>query len=284
MATQFTYTKTPVNLDRLTNEIRASAITIALDYCNYEETTLTIYFKANLLAEDVTILDGIITAHTGEPIPYSPSPVNADGIPLTIFPIVDNYKRPEHRRIMTRPEWYFSAFALDWTTAVYNSLYNRNPDGNTWETCTDMGDGVMKFFDDTGTELVKGESESENDFNDRLTVNCVKTCIDFEKQSDHDVMGGMLYIENTPTNRAYFWAVMAPDIPREYGGSVNFLGRGMNLKMVAPQVPHFYNAESSATIYYDTTYHSGKLRLIAMHAVGEKIGLQLVLVSYGSGG
>ena len=57
-----------VDLDSLTEQIRSSEITIALDYIleytTYEEN----FFKAELPPADVSILDQIVASHTGEPL------------------------------------------------------------------------------------------------------------------------------------------------------------------------------------------------------------------------
>lgn len=52
-----------VNLDNLTDEIRSSSITIALDYISTSGTTVDIVFKAALSVGEETILDGIVAAH-----------------------------------------------------------------------------------------------------------------------------------------------------------------------------------------------------------------------------
>jgi hypothetical protein len=64
----FTYTKTPVSLDRLFLEISNSSITIAVDIpcTSMLGEQLTIAFKADLPDADKTALDAIVAAHTGE--------------------------------------------------------------------------------------------------------------------------------------------------------------------------------------------------------------------------
>jgi len=55
-----------VDEDRLTLEIRSSAIVTALDHINVGNNNIFIYFKVELDSKDKTTLDGIIAAHTGE--------------------------------------------------------------------------------------------------------------------------------------------------------------------------------------------------------------------------
>jgi hypothetical protein len=64
-------TETPnkkVDSGALIEEIRESAITIAVDSVVAMDNDLTINFKASLSSEEQTMLDGLVGAHTGEPI------------------------------------------------------------------------------------------------------------------------------------------------------------------------------------------------------------------------
>lgn len=63
------YTKSGAALDRLTEEIRNSAIKVALDYINLLDNQLTIHFKDELTTEDQAILDAIIENHSCTPLP-----------------------------------------------------------------------------------------------------------------------------------------------------------------------------------------------------------------------
>lgn len=66
MAT-YSFVKSTVNSDALTNEIRSSPIVTALDYVTYvPPTALDITFKGTLSAGDQTILGSIVSAHTGD--------------------------------------------------------------------------------------------------------------------------------------------------------------------------------------------------------------------------
>lgn len=78
---QYQYTKSPVNLPRLELEIQESAIITALDHMNYSTPTLDVYFKADLSQGDETILDALVVAHSGEPLPDS-NPTTSDGYPI----------------------------------------------------------------------------------------------------------------------------------------------------------------------------------------------------------
>lgn len=82
-ATSYVYAMTAflndaVAIDRLTLEIRQSSITVALGGIGVDDGNCTITFKAVLTAPEVTVLDGIVAAHTGLVLP---DPVNTEGVP-----------------------------------------------------------------------------------------------------------------------------------------------------------------------------------------------------------
>ena len=74
MDTKYTYsisTDFPnhkVDPSRLQAEIRASAIVTAQDYISTSGDACDVYFKADLSVGDKTLLDGIVAAHSGEPL------------------------------------------------------------------------------------------------------------------------------------------------------------------------------------------------------------------------
>lgn len=58
-----------VSVDRLTQEIQSSEITIVLDYINTYNSYVDIFFKAELPTNDKLLLDGIVANHSGELLP-----------------------------------------------------------------------------------------------------------------------------------------------------------------------------------------------------------------------
>lgn len=192
----------------------------------------------------------------------------------------DPEMKPYMTQSMTKLDWYYSPHSLDFYTAKAGSLYNRKHDGALIDDGTDPGDAWMQFYNASGTELVQGESESDEDYQTRLSTDCVKTIMSWEKQESFDVLGAYLYIKSSPASRAYFWVVAAPDIPYENGGSKPYMGRGLNLQMMAPGVNHYFDAKTTKTVGYDTVYHSGKVAAVVKHGAGEQIGLQLIFICY----
>lgn len=80
-ATKYTYSisgdfpNAKVSLDRLSEEIQTSPIVTALDYVNAAGDDCDIWFKDALSGGDETLLDGIVAAHSGEPLPEAATPI-----------------------------------------------------------------------------------------------------------------------------------------------------------------------------------------------------------------
>ena len=109
MASQFIFTistdilSANCNADRLDEEIRNSAITVALDGVKIVGDTVTIDFKADLSAGEETILDGdatgpaggLIGSHSGVPLP---DPLTENGVPVVHF---DSPAEPDGKLLVT---------------------------------------------------------------------------------------------------------------------------------------------------------------------------------------
>ena len=97
-ATKYTYsisTDFPngvVATDRLTVEIQDSTIITALDYINTSGDDCDIWFKAAISAGDETTLNGIVAAHSGEPLPYMQ--FDANGNLITTMPYTTSASYP----------------------------------------------------------------------------------------------------------------------------------------------------------------------------------------------
>lgn len=64
---KYEYQLNSVNLSQLETEIKNSTITIALDYIDYSQPNLDVYFKASLTSAEETELTAIINAHDPQP-------------------------------------------------------------------------------------------------------------------------------------------------------------------------------------------------------------------------
>jgi hypothetical protein len=125
---------------------------------------------------------------------------------------------------------------------------------------------TVKLFDSEGDEIT-----------DPLYANqAVKTVLDFEPPYDYEVIGGQVQQHTQPTENIRVWVVGAPDIPKAWGGSKEFIG-GLNLKFIAPSDYIEADGRVSKFMKYNAELHTSKLRFIVEHPVGQEHEILLSL-------
>jgi hypothetical protein len=77
----YIFTKTPLDVERLQNEIHSSAITKALESVTALASEVTITFKEALPDNDIIILNNLVNAHTGEPLEVPPPQIEVTSLP-----------------------------------------------------------------------------------------------------------------------------------------------------------------------------------------------------------
>jgi hypothetical protein len=173
--------------------------------------------------------------------------------------------------------WHFEPRVMKFCSGLAGSLHNKKFDGNTLDTCTDIGDVTLKFYDDDGAELVQGEQESDQDYQTRLTSDCTKTVCDWHATYDQEIISAMFNVKEAPTSgRAYAWCIIAPDISAQYGGSVPFIQGGIDLSYAAEKCCVKIDGRVSKRLNYDPTYKSNKIRLMVLHDTGVHVHLQIL--------
>lgn len=175
----------------------------------------------------------------------------------------------------TKSGWHYEPRSINFVTCKPSSHYNRKHNGGSIAAGTDYGDAVLRLWDASDVELVKGAEESAEDFQTRVTANCTKTCLDWHPTYQLEIVGGMLQVLEPPTTDAYMWAIIAPDIPEAYGGSVPFLAGGFNLKFFKSGSIEHYDGRSAKLINPDFVYNSSKFRIVVKHEPGVQIGIQV---------
>jgi len=66
---EYDYTKTPVAINALTQQIATSGISTSLDYITTYGSALSIFFTGTLSTGDKTTLDSVVAAHNGVALP-----------------------------------------------------------------------------------------------------------------------------------------------------------------------------------------------------------------------
>jgi hypothetical protein len=196
------------NAQKLDGEIRDSDITVALSHIEGTETSVTIFFKAALSEADESILIQIIDEHENIPLPdgpqevkvvYDPAQRDSDGAVLS-------------RIKMSRPKREFQIFCFELKTASLEPFCKKN-DGS------DIPFVSVKLLDASGEETLD-------------PLDAVSTVVSWQTDYSFEIIGAKLFQAENPSQDVRLWVIAAPDIPHEFGGSVDHVQGGMNLRMI----------------------------------------------------
>jgi hypothetical protein len=148
-------------------------------------------------------------------------------------------------------------------TANLASVKSVDTDGTVFTDVT------YKLFDSDGDETL-------------VPAEAVKTQVDLEPTYLVEVLGGVIDLPKelwrNATDRTGLWwaaAILAPDVPRNLGGSKPFL-TFTNLELRANS-EIIFDGVATKSVPYDPTYHSGKMRFIVLHPVGEVKPFQVTI-------
>jgi hypothetical protein len=199
---------------------------------------------------------------------------------MIFIPERDEQGHIQYKNVIALDEYHYEPRSLDFVTSKLNSLYNRKHDGGLISNGTDYGDALLKFYDSNDTELVQGESESDIDYQARLTANCGKTYLEYTPDFDYAIRSGTFMLREEVSYDAYFWCVLAPHISEEYGGQVPFLSGGYNLSFFPAKSYINMDGVATAIVKKDLTYYSHRIGLYVKHNAGDQIGIQMIYEHY----
>jgi hypothetical protein len=243
----YAFTKSPCSIDRLTQEIQQSSIVTALDYITLSGSTLSVYFKVSLSSTDETTLNGLITAHSGEPLPQNDIanvklveditvPKDSDGSPLS-------------RLKITKSGWTYQSINFEIQTST-NS-------GGVY--CKDENGDSLNYF----TYVMKDVNGSTTTTN----ADAVKTIVDMELPYDFELIKGSIRQKERPTTDIYYHCIIVPDISYASGGS-RVLIRCVDLGFISPDERIEADGKSPKLLSYNATYHTNKIRFVFNHNAG----------------
>ena len=106
-------------------------------------------------------------------------------------------------------------------------------------------------------------------------TNCVLTCIEFElPDEDYEVLGGTIYMDNTPLNDFKVYVVGVPDVPAGSGGRKQMV-RMINMKTVGKK--YIVDGRASKAMVFEPTYHTSKLGFYIAHNAGVSEKVHIIL-------
>lgn len=243
-----------LNSDILAAEIRASAITVALDHIDSSGSDVSIVFKSSLSEPEISILAAIAAAH---------APL---ALPLSDFPIV--------RSAITKTGWHYEPRVLQFSLGKTSSLRSQNPSGSS------KNDATLHFWDANGDELLPDGPETEEAFAARVFSSATKTLLRWEPAYDRELIGGSLQVRAVPTVDIMCWALIAPDIPSNLGGSVPFIDGGLNLSFLGQSRRFDMNGRGAKLIKYDPVHHSGAMAIVVLHPANTDLDIQMIFEQY----
>lgn len=179
--------------------------------------------------------------------------------------------------------WHFEPRALKFTCGTYNSLVNKRLDDFNISNCSDIGDVTLKFYDEDGNQLTKGETETDEEFQIRLDSDCTATFMDWWPDYDMEIISAMFGIKNPPTgdDQCHAWCLICPDIAREYGGSVPFVDGGIDLSFAAEKCCIHLDGRCSKRLNNCRSFpYTNKIRLGLIHSPGVKTAFQVLFEHY----
>lgn len=189
-----------------------------------------------------------------------------------------------NRSIYNPPGWHFEPRCIKMTTGKYKSSHSKKFDAYNINDLSDVGDVTQKFFESDGTELVKGETESDEEFQSRLDSDCTCTIVDWWPNYDCELISALFSVKNPPDttqNQAcYAWCIIAPDIPAAYGGSVPFVQGGMDLSFAADKCCVKIDGRCSKRLNNDRIYATNKIRFALVHTIGLKTSFKVLMEYY----
>jgi len=163
---------------------------------------------------------------------------------MTWIPVFDSNGLPLFKNQVVGDTWHYEPRCFDYLVGKYNSLYNRKRDGNgSVASAEDYGDAEMKFYDSSAVELVKGESETEEEFQTRLTSNCYMTDVIWTPTYDRKCIGAKIQIKNIPSWNAYLWTDV--DLTLAEMGFIPYLAGGLNLGFMAEGIAYQIDARTA---------------------------------------
>jgi len=235
------------NSDSLTTEIEVSSITVAFDHIDTAGDDCDIWFKAALSEGEETTLDGVVAAHQGVAPPHNAE--TEDGRSVVRQTIVN-------KAVTFRPR------AITCYTADPSKLHNCDPAGVDYEDVT------VKCYKANGDEITQAPY-----------TDAVKTVLDFEPAYYYEMIGGGIDIPTTITGGTtdlwYGACVGVPDIPAEYGGSIDLMNE-LNMEADRDGIL-LLDGRGVLGLEYSATLHTNKIRFIFKHPAGESKRLLLML-------
>jgi len=248
---QYTYVKNPVSTIGLTEEIRASSISVALERIDTVGSTLDIFFRAALSFDENLTLNSLVESHSGQ-FQSTVNPTDREGAMII-------------RTKAAAAGWSFQLHSLEFTTAKLGGYYNKQVNPTTGVE-TDLGFCTYKLFDPQGVEITSEENEGA----------AVHTRLDWKVNHDMEVRGTVYTHSANALQDCRLYVIAAPGI-----ANIAFGQGGLNLKHVPGG--QAFTAEGGTAKFLSATLPIvgvNRFRLLFKHPAGFQHSGQLHFMLY----
>ncbi len=192
------------------------------------------------------------------------------GKAINLLKQIDAYNRdgegnPYYKQMFSQGSKKFRARCAVFTTGEYDSLVNIDSDG------MDLGDMELHFFNSSRTEIVKGEEESDEDFQTRLDSDCKFTWLYLTHPTAFGIAKGRFMYKGIVSGEFHNWLEFCPHLPKAYGGSVPCLEGAFPLDML--NQGDFYTMDGCTCLLMDIdeVYYSHRIGHKIEHEIADKI-------------
>lgn len=209
-----------------------------------QHTELSTWQSTDKVIQDITSLDLLI----GDGTTYKQT--SAEAVAYLLGAETgpnDPTGRPIVRTAATISGWRaeFHSFRVTTSTGVYS----KDRAGNDTGLCT------FKMYDAQGQETL-------------TPAEAVRSTVLWEPNYDIEVVGAQAFQAITPTEELYLHVTLAPHIPKNLGGQVEFAIGGICLKDIGSGGVADFDGRASKYLPYDSVNHSSTWEFSITHPAG----------------
>jgi len=172
----------------------------------------------------------------------------------------------------------YKAKLFSFMSSKAGSIYSKDRTG------LDLGETHIHFYSSSAEIIFQEagyETETEQEYQTRITANCVKTICCYDSKTTYWLRGADFQLKVIPTESVFLYATMAQHIPAQYGGDVRFMDGGYDLSYLTEQ-HNVINCDGGAAVKVicDEVNCSHRLSVQLDHPVGFQLSLQVKVRQY----
>jgi hypothetical protein len=178
---------------------------------------------------------------------------------------VDEQGRQINRVAYAKAGWTYFAHPIEFTTAKFNSIYNKDYNGNN------RNDITVKFYDVNNNEVTNQQNEG----------NVTKTVVTFKANYDFEMIAGSIRQVAKPTSDLRVWVIggileLGGAYVKEFAGGLNLKYNGADEELKTDGRASKYMRKTTPGVPYQTN----QIQIIVRHDAGLQHDIELILEYY----